>query len=130
LTVYYAIVEGDPLDNGGNSHVIDGANDATIEGPDGWVRRQTHLGHEAWCSVCQSFGPIVAGAIVKQSLRGFDTRLNAWEAVGGDIVVCKCERHPRVMPVHARSVMYIDNGDAAAVSALASSISTPRTAFD
>lgn len=48
MTVYYAIVEDDPLDNGGNSRVIGGADHSTIEGPDGRERRQTHLGHEAW----------------------------------------------------------------------------------
>lgn len=90
MTIYYAIVEDDPLDNGGDSRVIDGAPHATIEGPDGRMRKQAHLGQEAWCSVCKSFGPILAGAGIKQSLRGFDGRLNAWEAVGGDIVLCRC----------------------------------------
>lgn len=110
MTIYYAVVEGDPLDNGGGSRVVGCTQRSTIEGPDGRMRGQAHLGHKAWCSVCQSFGPILAGAAVKQSLRGFDMQLNAWEAVGGDIVICKCERHPRVMSVYARNVMYIDNG--------------------
>jgi hypothetical protein len=128
MNIYYAVVEGDPLDNGGGSRVVGGAQHATIEGPDGQMRGQTHLGHKAWCAVCQSFGSILVGAAVKQSLRGFDARLNAWEAVGGDIVICKCERHPRVMSVYARSVMYIDNGDATAT--YAQSAMQPGATYD
>lgn len=130
MTVYYAIVDGDPLDNGGNSHVIGGTQHSTIEGPDGRVRGQTHLGHKAWCSVCQSAGEIVAGAGISDHLRGWDGILRAREAVDGDIVLCKCEQHPRVMAVYARSVMYIDNGDASAVSAPVSSASALRATYD
>jgi hypothetical protein len=68
--IYHAIVESDPLDNGGNSHAIGAAPHATIEGPDHRSRGQTHLGHQARCSVCQSFGPILAGASIRESLRG------------------------------------------------------------
>ncbi|WP_322028451.1 PAAR domain-containing protein [Paraburkholderia sp. J76] len=112
MTIYYAIVEGDPLDNGGNSRVIGGADHSTIEGPDGRERKQAHLGQEAWCSVCQAFGPILSGAGIRESLRGWDERLQAFEAVSGDIVLCKCPQHPRVVARYARSCEYIDNGDA------------------
>lgn len=116
MAVYYAVVEGDPLDNGGNSRVIGGAPHATIEGPDGLSRGQTHLGHKAWCSVCQSTGIIAAGAGISDYLRGWDKRLNANEAVGGDIVLCKCERPPRVVSVYARRCQYIDTGSGRAAS--------------
>lgn len=110
MTIYYAIVEDDPLDNGGSSRVVGGADHSTIEGPDGRERRQAHLGHEAWCSVCQSFGPILSGAGIRENLRGWDERLCAFEAVSGDIVRCKCPQHPRVIARYARSCEYIDDG--------------------
>lgn len=115
MSIYYAVVEDDPLDNGGNSRVIGGAPHSTIEGLDGRSRRQAHLGHEAWCSVCQSFGPILAGAGIRESLRGWDGCLSAFEAVGGDIVLCKCDQHPRVVSVYARSCEYIDSDSVSAV---------------
>lgn len=113
---YYAVVEDDPLDNGGNSRVIDGANHSTIQGPDGKCRRQTHLGQQAWCSVCQSAGEIAAGAGISDHLREWDERLRAREAVGGDIVLCKCKQHPRIVPVYARDCMYTDIRGGAPVS--------------
>ena len=130
MTVYHAVVEGDLLDNGGNSHVIGGAPHSTIEGPDGRSHGQTHLGHQAWCSVCQSFGEIVAGAGISDYLRGWDGILGAQEAVGGDIVICKCDQHPRVVSVYARSCDYIDTSDASAASLPAASVSAPRVHYD
>jgi len=38
--MHYGIVEGDPLDNGGNSRVVGGTQHSTIEGlgrPDAWT---------------------------------------------------------------------------------------------
>lgn len=110
MTIYYAVVEGDPLDNGGNSHVIDGALHSTIEGPDGRFRQQTHLGQKAWCSVCESVGVIVAKAGISDHLRGWDGIIKAFEGVGGDIVVCKCARPPRIISQYARTCEYIDVG--------------------
>ncbi|WP_175152549.1 hypothetical protein [Paraburkholderia ultramafica] len=121
-------MEDDPLDNGGNSHVIGGTPHATIQGPDGKSRGQTHLGHKAWCSVCQSVGEIAAGARISDYLRGWDEILGAKEAIDGDIVLCKCERHPRIVSVYARSCTYIDSASgapaAATPAALASAQST------
>ena len=131
MTVYYAIVEGDPLDNGSDSRVIGGSDHSTIEDQHGRLRRQTHLGQEAWCGLCKTFGPILAGAGIKESLRGWDDRLKAFEAVSGDIVLCKCERHPRVVAVYARSCTYEDySGDVSAVRAPISSASVPHAAYD
>ena len=41
-------------------------------------------------------------------LRGWDLTINKQEAVDGDIVICKCERHPRVVAVYARRCTYQD----------------------
>jgi len=123
MAVYYAVVEGDPLDNGGDSRVIEGAPHSTIEGLDGRSRGQTHLGQKAWCSVCQSVGVVAAGSSISDCLRGWDGRLNSMEAVGGDIVRCKCERHPRIVSVYARCNEYMDVSVGSAASSLASNTS-------
>ncbi|MFB9123445.1 hypothetical protein E2553_05020 [Paraburkholderia dipogonis] len=109
MSIYYAIVEGDPLDNG-NGYVLTGSEYSLIDNDKGRHRKQTHLGQLAYCGVCQSSGSILAKAQIRDSLRGYDARLQAYEAVDGDMVLCKCERHPRVMACYARSVMYIDEG--------------------
>ncbi|CAM2173729.1 PAAR repeat-containing protein [Paraburkholderia sacchari] len=129
--IYYAIVEGDPLDNGSDSRVIGGSDHSTIEDQHGRMRRQTHLGHEAWCGVCKSFGPILAGAGIKESPRGWEERIKAFEAVSGDIVLCKCERHPRVVAVYARYCTYHDyEGGGLAFPAPSSSASVPYAVYD
>lgn len=118
MSIYYAVVEGDPLTSGGNSRITDGNPHCTIQDPDGHHRKQAYPGHEAWCADCQSAGIIVAGAGISESLRGRDyTNGGAQEAVDGDIVICKCDMHPRVMAFYARSVMYIDEGQASPVVA-------------
>jgi hypothetical protein len=114
--IYYAVVEGDPLDSGVGSEVLGGAGNATIEGPDGISRRQTYLGHHAWCAACQSAGEIVAGAGLPDRLRGWDESQRVMEAVGGDIVLCKCERPPRVVAVYGRSWSYGDDGGSESAS--------------
>jgi hypothetical protein len=127
MAVYYAVVEGDPLDNGGDSRVMEGAPHSTIEGPDGSSRGQTHLGQKAWCSVCQSVGVIAAGSGMSQYLRGWDGRLNAMQAVGGDIVLCKCERPPRIVSVYARCYKYMDASTGSTASSFASNAPAPAT---
>ena len=116
MSIYYAVVEGDPLDNG-NGRVLTGSDYCLIDDDKGQSRRQTHLGQLAHCGVCNSSGPIVAAAGIRDSLRGYDERLRAFEAVGGDKVLCKCERHPRVVACYARSVIYVDEGRTAPVVA-------------
>ena len=127
MGIYYAVVEGDPLDNGGDSRVIEGAPYATIAGPDGCSRAQTHLGQKAWCCVCESVGVIAAGSGISEYLRGWDERLNSMEAVGGDIVLCKCERQPRIVSVHARCCQYIDVSNGSTAPFCASTAPSPAT---
>jgi len=130
MSIFYAVVEDDPLDNGGNSHVMDGSPYSDIEGPDGRFRRQAYLGHPAWCSVCKSVGEIAAGAGISDCLRGYDEQLKAMEAVDGDIVLCKCERHPRVVSVYAPGVTYVDKGSASDINASASVASAQSVIYD
>jgi hypothetical protein len=61
MTIYYAIVEGDPLDNGHDGHVLEGSDYSHIDDDSGRSRRQTYLGQLAWCGVCNASGPILAG---------------------------------------------------------------------
>jgi hypothetical protein len=103
MSIYYAIVKGDPLTSGGNSQVIGGSPHSTIQGPDGQHREQAYLGQEAWCAACQSVGVILAGAGISGYLRGWDETIGAQEAVSDDVVICKCERHPCVMAAYACS---------------------------
>lgn len=116
MAIYYAVVEDDPLDNAGDSRVIEGASHSTIQGPDGRLRGQTYLGHKAWCSACRSAGVIATGSGISDSLRGWDGRLNAMEAVGGDVVLCQCAKPPRIVPVYGRLRQYIDTGSGTIVS--------------
>lgn len=127
MTTYYAVVQGDPLDNGGNSHVIEGAEHSMIEGPDGRMRMQTHVGQKAWCSVCKSAGIIIPAPNSPHRLRGYDTRLHSEEALGGDLVVCKCAKHPRIVSVYACSVIYVDDSShcPSTIANLSSSLTPP-----
>jgi hypothetical protein len=83
-------------------------------------RGQTHLCQKAWCAVCQSVGVIAAGSGISDYLRGWDGRLNAMEAVGGDIVLCKCEQPPRIMSVYARCCEYMDASTSSTARSFAS----------
>ncbi|CAD6560409.1 hypothetical protein LMG27952_07114 [Paraburkholderia hiiakae] len=129
MTTYYAIVEGDPLTSGGNSQVIEGNRNCTIDDQEGRSRAQTYLGHKAWCAACQSIGVIAAGAGISDHLRGIDYTIGgAQEAVDGDIVICKCAIHPRLIAVYARCCEYFDTGpEVLATSAAREAVSSTQT---
>jgi hypothetical protein len=104
MGIFYHVVEGDPLDSGNNSEVIEGLRDCTIEGPDGRYRNQAFIGHRAYCGACESAGPIAGGpGTPGYNLRMYDATIRAREAVEGDIVVCKCSPPPRIIAVYGRS---------------------------
>ncbi|MBN3817090.1 hypothetical protein G3N57_10935 [Paraburkholderia sp. Se-20369] len=105
MTIYYSVVEGDPLDGGGQ--VSEGAHDSWIDG-----RRQAYLGHRAFCERCKTFGKIIAGVFPETVERMYDAAANTFEALGGDRVMCKCDAMPRVMAVYGRNSMLIDTGGA------------------
>jgi len=110
MTLFYAVVEGDPLTSGEGSCVLAGVASSTIEGPDGRHRDQTILGQKAWCAACQSAGEIMAAPGSPTRLRtGFDIgEFHGLEALGGDLVLCKCARHPEVISVYGRTVTIND----------------------
>lgn len=91
--------------------MLTGSEFSLIDYDEGRPRQRAYLGHKAWCGVCQSAGAIIARAGIPDSLRGYDERLGAFEAVDGDVVLCNCEHRPRVMACYGCSVAYIDEAD-------------------
>jgi len=55
-----------------------------------------------------------------------DLKLGRRQALGGDLVLCKCERHPRIIPIHGQRWI-IDDGDGEA-RASAARAATSRAA--
>ncbi|WP_175720432.1 hypothetical protein [Burkholderia anthina] len=111
MTIFYAVVEDDPLDTGG--YVLDGGKCGTIVGDDGKRRRITFIGQRAWCSACESVGIIEAapGAPSKKRLRDF-TSAGRVQALSNDWVRCRCERPPRIVSRYGRQ-WKIDSSDCA-----------------
>jgi len=101
MTIFYAVVEDDPLDSGG--YVLDGGKCGTIIGDDGKRRKITFVGQRAWCSTCESVGTIEAapGAPSKKRLRDF-TSAGRVQALSNDWVRCRCERPPRIISRYGR----------------------------
>jgi hypothetical protein len=101
MTIFYAVVEDDPLDRGG--YVLDGGKCGTIVGEDGKRRRITFVGQRAWCNTCESIGTIEAapGAPTQKRLRDF-TSAGRVQALGGDWVRCRCARSPRIISRYGR----------------------------
>ncbi|PQV54463.1 PAAR domain-containing protein [Paraburkholderia sp. BL21I4N1] len=102
-TIYYAAVEGDPLDSASGSHVLATTHVCTIEGEDGRHRRMAFIGDTAWCDACQSVGVIAGSAPVPEGRRMLDiVNGGRRQAVGGDVVVCRCERPPHIVATYGR----------------------------
>jgi len=109
--VYYAAVEGDPLTSGEGSCVYSTKRVGTIADASGRPRRIAFIGDDAYCPKCKSTGSITYGVNIRKGGRMLDL-VNGGrdQAVGGDIVLCKCPQHPRVVAHYARSCEYIDSG--------------------
>jgi hypothetical protein len=103
MGMFYAAVEGDPLDSGEGGCVLQGSPCIRIEGEDGRSRHMALLGHTAYCQACGSTGVIVAapGSPMQNRMADF-TSAGRRQALGGDLVMCKCARHPTIIPVHGR----------------------------
>ncbi|CAM2163656.1 PAAR motif-containing protein [Paraburkholderia sacchari] len=113
MTVYHAIVDGDPISSGG--HVIAPRYDDTIEDPDGRSRGVAYLGDKAFCTTCKTLGVIVARAGIADFLRS-DHYKYGKQAVSDDGVVCKCERMPRLIAVYGRRESMHDTRNSASVA--------------
>jgi hypothetical protein len=112
MAIYYAAVEGDPLDGGEGSHVYGTKKTiGTIKDENGVSRRMVFIGDEGYCTTCGSAGVITYGARMTDNRRLVD-RVNGGrrQAVGGDIVLCKCATPPRIIAIYGRKFKIIDGG--------------------
>lgn len=125
MGIYYAVVEGDPLSSGKGSRVFASHRDIRIEGSDGKERAMVFIGDPAYCCACESQGTVSYGVDL-----GFDARLEDWvnggrlQAVGGDVVVCKCEKPPRIIAVNGLSWSIADRDQTVEQAAPASATAT------
>lgn len=115
MNIFYAAVEDDPLDGGGR--VIDGGSCGTVTGEDGKRRRLAFLGQQAFCGKCNTAGIIAAAPGSPYQKRLNDQRNGRRQALGGDLVLCKCERHPRIVPLYGRRMKITDENSTATVRA-------------
>ncbi|MBV8156904.1 MAG: hypothetical protein JO278_04555, partial [Dyella sp.] len=90
------------------------------------------LGHRAWCDACDSLGIIVAGAPVPDPMRLTDfTSGGAKQAVGGDLVACKCKRPPRIIPEFGRKwTITVDGAAESSVGQVAKPYNEPSEDYD
>ncbi len=120
MTIYFAIVDGDPISSGGHVHVFE--SNEWIEGPDGRRRAVAYLGDKAWCEACQTWGIIVPLSRVPNHLRTHHHK-RGYQAVSDDGVVCKCESMPQVLAVYGRREQMRDTTDATSVANQAQALS-------
>jgi hypothetical protein len=114
MAIYYAAVEGDPLDSGEGSHVYGTKKTiGTIKDENGTPRSMVFIGDEGYCTKCGSAGVITYGAGVTDNRRMVDlVNGGRRQAVGGDIVLCKCATLPRIIAIYGRKFQIIDGGSA------------------
>jgi hypothetical protein len=132
MAIFYSVVKDDPLSSGGNSRVVEGWND-TIECEDGQTRYLAYLGQRAWCDACRSFGVIVAAPDSPDTDRMHDQELNARQALGGDLVMCKCAQRPVVIARYGRSWTIETGGNASVAAGNAATVpaaSAQESSFD
>ncbi|MCG5075210.1 hypothetical protein [Paraburkholderia tagetis] len=116
--IYYAAVEDDPLTSGPGSHVYASKRCGTIQGEDGNRRRLAFIGDKAYCSRCDSVGLITYGAGLNERRRLNDLANGGRrQAVGDDIVLCKCAEPPRIIAVYGRTWKIHDRGEEKAIRA-------------
>ena len=71
-----------------------------------------YIGDEAYCPECDSVGQIIGGAGVSEMYRLLDmVNGGRRQAVGGDMLLCKCPERPRVIARYGRSWIIHDRGD-------------------
>jgi hypothetical protein len=112
VAIYYAAVEGDPLDSGEGGYISATKKTiVTIEDQRGMLRNMVFIGDEGHCAKCNSTGVITYGAGVSERRRMVDlVNGGRLQAVGGDIVLCKCASPSRIISVHGRKFKIVDDG--------------------
>jgi hypothetical protein len=114
MAVYYAAVEGDPLDSGEGGYIYGTRKTiGTIEDSNGASRNMVFIGDEGYCAKCSSTGSITYGAAISERRRMVDlVNGGRLQAVGGDIVLCKCSVAPRIVAVYGVRFTIQDDGGA------------------
>jgi hypothetical protein len=134
MAIYYAAVEGDPLDSGEGSYIYGTKKTiGTVEDKNGTHRNMVFIGDEGYCAKCDSSGPITYGAGVSERRRMVDlVNGGRLQAVGGDIVLCKCGTPPRIIAVHGQRFSIEDGGTAKAATGTKAerTNSVPYAAYD
>lgn len=128
MHIFYAAVEDDPLDSGGR--IIEGGNLGTVKGDDGKSRRLAFLGQKAWCNACNSAGIIVAAPGSPSKKRLYDQQRGRQQALAGDLVICKCERRPRILSVYGRKWQIVADNESADSTASVASAMRSVIAYD
>ncbi|AKC68810.1 hypothetical protein [Pandoraea oxalativorans] len=109
MTLYYAVVDGDPLTSHSNSRVFASDRRCTIEDASGARRGIVFIGDAAWCAACKGKGVVIGGAGISDSRRMKDmTSGMRRQAVSGDLVHCGCEQQPHIIAVHGRKFTIFD----------------------
>lgn len=111
MPTYYAAVEGDPLTSGKGGQVFATKGMGRVADETGRQRRMVYIGDPAYCSKCNSPGVVTYGAPVNEKRRMIDLANGGRrQAVGGDIVLCRCAEHPRIIAAYGRRFIIHDNG--------------------
>jgi len=114
MGIWYAAVADDPLTSGPGGRVYAKGKAGTVRGEDGRSRRLAFIGDEAYCAACGTTGVIAYGADLREQRRLLDFTLGKRrQAVGGDIVLCKCASPPRIIALYGRKWTIRDQGESA-----------------
>jgi hypothetical protein len=124
---YYAAVEGDPLTSGKGSYVFPTKKTiGDIRDQHGKPRRIIFIGDKGYCASCRSTGVITYGAGVSRGRRMVDmVNGGRLQAVGGDIVLCKCATPPRIISVYGQRWMIHDKGENTQRASTTPSVQSP-----
>jgi hypothetical protein len=112
MAIYYAAVEGDPLDSGKGGYVYGTKKTVgTIVDNAGKRRNMVFVGDAGYCARCNNTGVISFGAGVSKRKRMVDF-LNGGrlQAVGGDVLLCKCAKPPRIVATYGLKFKINDVG--------------------
>lgn len=130
MTVFYAAVEGDPLDSGEGGYVYATKKTiGTIEDENGRRRSMIFIGDVGCCAKCKSLGAITFGAGGTNRKRMVDlVNGGRLQAMGGDVVLCKCDRPPQVIAVYGRKFTIIEGTGSAMPGGTAGSATSKAAA--
>ncbi|WP_426395748.1 hypothetical protein ACN9M1_15580 [Ralstonia sp. R-29] len=129
MAIFYAAVDGDPLTSGKGGYVHATFCPSTIEDESGKPHRIAFIGDGAWCVACKSDGVITYGVSVRKG--GRMLMGGREQAVGGDLVLCKCSTPPRIVATYAKARWQIvDTSEASPATSYGMPAATPTLVYD